>query len=255
MNSKTIRAMQRGIVAVVAMATCLASVAQATVFTFQEGVNGYTGTADTFIAGAGAQAINIGAAATMSVLERETSITNFARILIRFDISSITQGTVTNATLTLTQTYSGGNANILNSLYLIKAADAAWTELQATWDNLNQSTTTPWAGGPGLASGTDYDATPIATANSPGSGAMTFTLNAAGLAAVNDWIANPSVNYGFFIRQADGTFASDQFHSSEAIGDTLHPLLTLDVIPEPSTMMLLGAGGLLLWRRMRKSHQ
>jgi len=266
MKNKMVSTMQNkmgAFAAVACLALGFASVAQAQVVSLQDGVNAYAGTADTFLAGDnrfGAANVANGSINPLSVFEREVGLDNYARILIRFDLSSLTDPSVTNASLRLT--YSGwagaGSTGVGNSLYLINAADTAWSEAQSTYNNLNQSTTTPWAGGPGLASGTDYNATPIATAITPNSGAtsvgqfagstMTFTFNAAGVAAINNWIANPANNTGFFIRQPTGSFSIDQFYSSESSIAADHPLLTLE-IPEPSAVMLIGAGGLLVFRR------
>ena len=245
----------------------------AATITFQDGVNAYTGTRDTFIDGTtGSQTTPQGTSAMLIVYDREhLSVPDdlrIARSLIRFDLTSLqanlTAGdTITSATLTLrTLPYEFGTKGAANSLHRIAAVNAAWTEDQATWQNRDQSVPTPWAGGNGLISGTDYIATALDTQNTPNPGnngqgngdTMTFTLN--DLSFLPGWINNPSTNAGFLIRQPDSTQAFDKFHSSEASNLAFRPLLTvtLQPVPEPTSavFMLIGAALLGLRRRRRR---
>jgi len=119
----------------------------------QDGLNGYTGTRDTdilVIAEVRHLPRLMAQSTTLSLFEREHSFTNASRVLISYDLSGITPATltVTNASLTLKlQAYAFGTFSTPTSLYLVSAADAVWTEAQATYINAKQSTTTPWAGG------------------------------------------------------------------------------------------------------------
>ncbi len=255
--------------ALLALAACGAARAGATSISFQNGVNSYTGTGDTTI-GPGTPDTNYGTSAELDIYDQGP--TNLFQDLIRFDLTSVASGTiVTGATLTLTQVASYDAQSVINSLYVVAAADKSWTESSATWDNLDQSVPTPWAGAtPGLKSPNDYDATnPVATAASPYVGVvgydvrpsgpgltMTFTLNASGIAAIQDWINTPGDNSGFFMRQPDVSNSIDVFASSNSSVVSLRPLLTLDVIvvPEPASCVLFGLAtvGLLLAARRRR---
>lgn len=249
--------------------------ANGAIITFREGVSGYTGTQDTFVDGTGPSNLQItpqGANTTLFVYDREhfndPNDLRITRTLIRFDLSSLqanlTAGdTITNVTLTLTsQAYAFGTKGVANSLHRIDPVNAAWTESQATWQNRDQSGPTPWAGGNGLVSGTDYIATALDVQNSPNPGnlgpsdgdTITFTLN--DLSFLPGWINNPSTNAGFLIRQPGvNTGAYDRFYSSEASNVAFRPLLTVTLVsvPEPasSVTMLMGAAvfALARWRR------
>jgi hypothetical protein len=236
--------------------------------TFQEGVNSYTGTQDTRIAGGGSATdpnANYGGLTSLTVFEREPNAVNpnFFRDLIRFDVSSLAPGTpVFSASLTLTyiqavnlSTTTGfQTGGVTNSLYIVDPANVAWTESSATWNNAVQSAPQAWAGGPGLVAGSDYGAA-VATAVSPNTGPtpnlpMTFVLNAAGIAAVQGWVNNPSSNTGFFMRQPAGTFSIDDFASSENATTSFHPLFTLS-IPEPTSLGVFAVCGGAIIRRRR----
>jgi hypothetical protein len=258
------------LVACVLLSGLMVTVAHATVVTvtLQNGANAYAGTHDTFIDGTtGLQTTNNGANSALWLYEREifdpSTDLRVNRVLMRFDLSSLqinlAQGqTITGATLTITsQGYQGfGNKSVANSLYRVTAADVAWADLQATWQK--QTASTPWAGGNGLISGTDYVATALDTQNTPNIGGagpsdgstMTFTLN--DLSFLPGWINNPSTNAGFFIRQPTGTGAFDKFYSSDASTVAFRPLLTITLVPEPASFGLLSVGALLALRRRRR---
>ncbi len=198
--------------------------------TFQDGVGGYSGTQDTFVHGAMPDN-NYGTEMNIGVYERETATTNYARGLIRFDLSSVAPGTlVAGATLTLCQRAAVGAAGVSNSLHVIAAPDKDWTETGATWNSSHGGTA--WTGGPGLVAGDDYDPISVATAETPiAAGApMTFALSAAGVAAIQHWVNHPADNSGFLLRQPDSSNSIDLFWSREATEVSLRPALTLTLI-------------------------
>jgi hypothetical protein len=264
--NRTIRYRVANVLTTLGLILTFAASAEAAViqtYTFQQGVSGYSGTRDTYVGGdnRGAEPTTThGNAAVLNVYEREVSLNNFYRSLIGFDLSSFSPPyDISGASLTLWVSGRAGATNVPNSLYAISSANGDWTEGQATWNNKNQSLTTPWAGSPGLSTATtDYLTTALApTQVTPTvSSSMTFTFNAAGIALIQSWIDNPLSNTGFLLRQPDGTNSIDAFHSSESGTLIFHPLLTLEVTippaPEPSSLLLLGLGTLFVARRRRR---
>ena len=67
----------------------------------------------------------------------------------------------------------------------------------------------------------------------PPARALTFLLDAAGVAAIQGWIDNPADNSGFFLRQPDGSFSVDHFWSRSAVDTLLRPTLTLTATGPP----------------------
>jgi len=165
------------------------------------------------------------------------------RSLIRFDLSSLSGQFVTSASLTLFRAGSGGtftNQNV--SLFAVSAPNSGWIESTAAWAWENYRAT-HWAGGNGLgAAGTDYLNTVLGTAVVSSSDAfdasVTFTLNAAGVAALQSWIDTPSSNAGFLLR-ADGMEAASlgiaQFRSREYLDTAKDPVLTVSTVPKSAT--------------------
>ncbi len=249
------------VIAVVVTALSASSSLAAGIFTFQQGVDGYTSAGDTYV-----QGDNRGVAPQtpqpndqrLGVYERESSLNNSTRALLRFDNLTGFTGSQIQAGVSLTVTVHDNNGGTPGtwSLYAISIANAGWTPANATWDNLNQSAPTAWAGTPGLSSpGTDYVATPVASLAFDAQAAGTqlvFNLTSAGVAIVANWVDNPSQNGGFLLR-LDGPQdqnRNDGIWSAEAPTLSDRPLLTV-ALPEPTTPALLGAGALLLARRRR----
>lgn len=166
---------------------------------FQDGVNSYAGTTDTYLRSATATT-NYGAAST----NYSSSVSG---ALLRWDLSTIpTNAVVQSATLTLNVTDASKSSY---ELYQLKRN---WSESSATWNNA--STGTPWqvAGAKGA---NDRGTTVLGAITATTTGAKTITLNAAGLAAVQAWIQNPSANFGLTLQDYTGT-DSLAFQSSES---------------------------------------
>lgn len=232
--------------------------------TFQQGLDGYTGAQDTQIngdnrnGGAG-QLVNNSGLIRLGIFERELSLNNSSRALIRFDsLGAINTATLGGASLTVTINDNNGGKTVTWSLFALTPANAAWTAPHANWINRDNSGPSPWAGSSGLDSpGVDYVATAIDTLtmdNTKVAGTqMTFNFSPAALAILADWIDNPSNNAGFFLRQ-NGPLSdvelnrNDGIHSSEAATVALRPFLTL-ALPEPASAGLLGLGLMVLARR------
>lgn len=232
----------------------------------QEGVNGYTGTQDvTLCAGQGGSPDhNHGAEEFLSVWEREKSLNNFRRCLIKFDLRSIQPGTrISAASLTLfARRRSFGEQGVTTSLYLLDQENKGWRQGTgvngnladaATWSFRDRSSRKRWAGGPGLLPHIDYHASPVASAQTPdaadadpesGGVPMDLVLNPLGIRALQNWIDHPSTNVGFLIRQPDDSQSVDKFWSSEAASAAVRPVLTLTIAPgrSSSTRWIIGKG-------------
>ncbi|HEV8067250.1 MAG TPA: FG-GAP-like repeat-containing protein [Planctomycetaceae bacterium] len=159
---------------------------------FQQGVNGYTGTSDSYISVANPNA-NFGTSTTLNV--RGGTLAEDA--LIEWNTSSIsTSSTITSASITLDVTTA-----VSGVTYNLYALNSAWNPSQVTYTS--SSTGTKWfsTGAGGSSSGS----TPIGSFTASSTGLVTVTLNSTGVALVQSWVASPSTNFGIIIRAASGT--------------------------------------------------
>jgi len=154
-----------------------------------------------------------------------------ASSVLRFDLGSIPPGsTISSATLTInvTNTSTGSGFAFYQAL-------RAWKESEATW--LSAQSGVPWstAGARGADRGPVVAPVP---ANAP-AGKLALTLNAAGLAAVEAWVNNPSSNHGFIL---DSLTDSDgfAFDSAQAPTATNRPELTVNYTAPAAGSGLLG---------------
>ena len=170
---------------------------------FQDGLNAYTGTQDSYVA-SGKATTNYGAAAT--VLADGADGTNGRLIgLMKWNVASIpAASTVTNATVTLRV------SNLSKGTYNLYAVNAAWTEAAATWNTVSPLTNQGTLIGSFL---------PTAT------GSYTIQLNSAGLSLVQAWV-NGSANNGFMIVDS-GTSDGVDLRSSEYGTQAQRPKLTV----------------------------
>ena len=247
---------------------------QAALITFQQGVNGYNGTTgtnlnqvypDSSLGFVTADLIGVGSWIG-------TSGSTAQKGLIRFDLSSLAGQTITSASLTLTsdQIYLAGSWSGNLTLYRVSDANKGWVPTYAsppanngyaTWSERAENSTN-WAGSAALGtSGTDYVATPLATVafsgNNPGVAKYTFNFNDISFLA--DWASNPSNNAGFLLRLPETESTQNQgvyFGSSSYATVASRPELSLGVVPEPSTVGMLGlvaAGAIILRLRRRRA--
>lgn len=229
--------------------------AQAGVVTFQQGVDGYTGTRDTQVRGAAADT-NYGSGFEVSIDASDGgqpthSLLKFEGIIGNNAGQIPTGSTINSATLRVVITSTGSG-------WLWHRMLKDWDETTATWNSLVNGI---------QADDVEAVATPTFQAganNSSGNiptGAYTLDLTAD----VQAW-ANGAANYGWGILpfMPNGTngidFYSRDYDGSEAgfpLPDVL-PLLTVDFspVPEPHSLGLLAtglvlAGGLLQLRKRK----
>jgi hypothetical protein len=207
--------------------------------------------------------------------------------ILRFNVSSLDGLYTSIDSITLRVFYADdsslntGTAMVTTNVHAITAANRAWTEGnsagaaavgESTW-NRRVHNTTNWAGSAGLSTaGSDYDSTvlssstiDLALANRPTPGTaidFTFTGDSVALTALIDsWMVDNADlsrdNPGLLLRDPTPTFNTlrNRFtaSSTEDANAALHPQLIVNytAIPEPSSMLLLGFGGLVMFRRRR----
>ncbi|MFV1965927.1 MAG: Ig-like domain-containing protein [Pirellulaceae bacterium] len=179
---------------------------------FQDGLDGYTGTRDTRIRGDD-PTTNFG---TRSKLELDGKPDQIS--LIRWDTRGIpADSTVTSTSITF---------NVVKTSvddFEVYEALRPWKELTATFDLA--STGQPWEV-PGAAGPKDHAGDVLASLTAPLTGLVTIDLNALGVAMVQKWVADPSSNRGIVIQDlTDKTTDDLDVSSREKTG--LGPKLTV----------------------------
>lgn len=111
--------------------------------------------------------------------------------LLRWDLSSIPSNkTVTKVQLTV---------NVFDKStgsYELYALKRFFSESEATWQRASATVNWQTAGANGA---NDRETSVLGTVNGSATGNLTVTLNAAGIAKVQSWVANPSTNNGFVL--------------------------------------------------------
>ena len=186
----------------------------------QDGLNGYQGTRDTSIRGDDPNA-NFGSRTKLELDGKPDQIS-----LIRWDTTPIpSSSTVTSVALTF---------NVITTStdrYEVYEALRAWDEPTATYQLAASGQ--PWLV-PGASGTTDHAGDVLGTLTGPSTGLVTIQLNVLGVAMVQDWITDPSSNYGIMIQDlADATTDDLDLSSSEATGISLRPKLTITYAATP----------------------
>ena len=176
-----------------------------------------------------------------------------------FDVSAASTfgRDVAFATLTLTVSYDGDfsetGATYAHDLYELPAGNTSWSETTATFNDQVTLDVTEWydaGGNPSTLrvagdSGTFLDGTGLQELEDGQT--VTFTIPAI---VATDWVQNPASFGGLFFRQTNGTGTDRTFwHTSESSTASFRPLLTLTLVPEPASGLLLLLGSLGCLRR------
>ena len=187
----------------VASATTLGAGSTTVTVDLRDGLNGYAGTEDTYVA-SGASGANFGT--STAVLADGADGANGELVsLLKWRLSGIPSSATVKSVRVQVRTF-----NPSNGTYRLYARNAAWAESTATWANANI------AGSQGIEIGNFL----------PNSNTLhTITLNAAGIALVQGWLNGTSANHGLTIRStsADGI----DFRSSEYGTASQRPTLSI----------------------------
>jgi hypothetical protein len=178
----------------------------------------YAGTSDTKIAGRSANT-NYGTAQTFDV-DGDPDVA----ALLRWDIAAIPTGSiVVSAAIELNVT------NSTKQNYEIYALQRAWDELSATWQRAAVGSN--W-GTAGAMSSADRDGAALGQLGPVSTGTQRIQLNAAGIAAVQAWIEDPSANFGIIVQDYTTTDGVD-FRASETSNAAQRPKLIINYEPAP----------------------
>lgn len=126
-----------------------------------------------------------------------------------------------------------------------------WAETTTTGNNQDTTGPTPWAT-PGLGIGTDIAASPFIS-NQAFPAVSPLSIHAFDLTSeLQFWLDNPASNYGVaFLAAVNSPEVSwGDVNRADASG-TEKPRLEVTFVPEPSSVLLGGAGLLILLRRRR----
>ncbi len=252
----------------------------AVTYELRQGVNSYSGQTSSYISSYAIQQNN-GANNLIQSLNWTQRPGNGNSIIafMRWDLSHLESVTaIANATLQLEIAGRAGRTGTYSSTYYLypilrtglnfgtgsfsnaqegeisySAASYSATPGNAIgWGNSQSGTSGPVAG-------EDYATTPIGsftlTSANAVNGPITLSLDNE---AVASWINAPSGNNGFVIIGADQPWEPidtviirSGYHATESF----RPLLTFEVVPEPGSYTLLGAGALLAFLLRRRNSQ
>ena len=195
---------------------------------FQDGVNGFTGTRDTKIKSL-TPTENYGSDPMLEVDGEPDECS-----LLYWDLSGIpTTGTVQSAEITVNVT------NVSGADYEIYELKRPWVEHEATWYDYAAGQSWQIAGADGT---DDHGTTVLGAIVGSVLGSNTFLLNSDGIDVVQSWINDPSSNYGFIFQDYINHNNDVNFSSREAVNTGERPKLTVTYInsgPPPPPVLLI----------------
>jgi hypothetical protein len=153
--------------------------------------------------------------------------------LFKWDISSLpASAQVQSVSITL------NTVGVSTGTFELYEAKRPWQETSATWNEF--ATGQSWEL-PGAQGASDRGATVLGVVNATVLGQTTITLNAAGIALIQSWIADPSKNLGFIL-QDYSEFDALTFTSRETLAAELRPRLTVSYLTNDPNDVPAGSG-------------
>jgi hypothetical protein len=186
---------------------------------FQDGVAGYTGTRDTMIRALNATS-NYGTLATLE-MDGSPDIAS----LVAWDVSAIPAGSVV-----VSVSFELYVTNTTVHSYSVFAMERAWDELGATWNVAGVAR--PWSTA-GASSASDRNGSALGSITSRSAGTLRVDLNAAGRAAVQEWINDPTSNHGLVFQNYGDASDGLDFRSSETSTVSQRPRLLITYATSP----------------------
>ena len=195
----------------------------------QQGTNNYSGMTNSWINGATGQT-------TTNYSENPTLYVDGAAgsemdTLLRWDLTALSPSeTIESASITLNVEGLAGTPGPVN-LY---ALDQPWNPDTVTFEQASSGL--PWEV-PGAHGATDAGTTILGTFDPTSTGEASITLNAAGITALQTWVDNPSLNYGFILRSTSGEmFVSSNLDAATPVRPSLsvtyaYPPITVNAGP------------------------
>ena len=187
---------------------------------FQDGLNGYSGTKDAVLK-ANSPATNFGNGA-----ENELDGSPDESALLFWDVTAIPAGsTIESVTITFNTT------NTARATYELYAVKRPWVESEATWNEFASGQRWETAGAGGAQ---DKGTTVLGAIVAPNTGETTISLNIDGIAVVQGWIDEPSSNHGLISQDYVNHSNGLDFSSREVIDPALRPKLTITYTGMPT---------------------
>jgi hypothetical protein len=179
---------------------------------FQDGVDGYTGTRDTKLMSQD-PATNFGSAIRLEIDGRPLRSS-----LLYWDLASIPPGSIVHSVdVTVNITNASGH------VYDFYESLRPWVESEATWNEYASGQSWETDGSDGFS---DRNSTVLGSISGP-KGLATVSLNAPGVATVQAWVDDPSSNHGFIILNYISASNGLDFSSRETVTVSIRPKLTV----------------------------
>ena len=183
---------------------------------FQDGVNGYSGTRDTKLI-AGSSTTNYGSAAELE-MDGSPDMSG----LLMWDLTSIPAGSnISSVDFTMYVTSATDDEYELYPLL------RPWVENEATWNQYANGQNWATAGASGAA---DRGNTVLGSITVASKGLYTMSLNSAGIAQVQAWVNDPASNFGFIIQDYEDARDGLDFSSSEHSDVARRPALIVTYV-------------------------